>query len=111
MADQITITEVVEQVIVAEENLTLSLAEERVEVVDVGIQGPPGPQGTSGDAHFFQAFTSVSTVTVTHNLGKRPAVSVIDSAGDEVEGAVDHIDSNTLTVSFSAPFSGNVVLN
>jgi hypothetical protein len=32
-------------------------------------------------------------VTVNHNLGKRPAVTIIDSAGDEVFGDVNHISA------------------
>lgn len=70
--------------------------------VDVGAIG--------GDKSFSQTFNA-ATVTVNHNLGKYPAVSVIDSAGDEVEGVVDHVTMNTLTLSFSAPFSGTVICN
>jgi hypothetical protein len=83
-------------------------------VISVGIQGPAGPQGipgSGGDKTFTQAFASVSSVTVTHNLGKYPAVSVLDSAGDECEGDVDHLSVNQFTVTFSAPFSGSVICN
>lgn len=46
--------------------------------------------------------------TVNHNLGRFPAVSVVDSAGSVVIGDVTYVSVNTLTVAFSAPFSGNV---
>jgi hypothetical protein len=82
-----------------------------VEVISVGIQGPQGPPGPSGDLHFEQIFTSLSTVTVTHNLNKKPAVTVIDSAGDEVVGDVDHTSNNQFVVTFSAPFSGTIFCN
>ncbi|HRY32123.1 MAG TPA: hypothetical protein P5531_04055 [Bacteroidales bacterium] len=49
--------------------------------------------------------------TVTHNLGKRPSVTVTDTAGTQVEGQVDYVNSNTLTITFSAPFSGYAELN
>ena len=39
----------------------------------------------SRDAHYEQTFTNQSQVSVEHNLGKRPAVTIIDSAGDECE--------------------------
>ena len=82
------------------------------EVVFVGEVGLPGADGAPGtDAHFTQDFTGSSTVTVTHNLGKLPAVTVIDSAGDEVKGDVDHQGINQLVISFSAPFSGKVICN
>lgn len=64
-----------------------------------------------GDKTFTQSFTAASVVPVTHNLGKYPAVTVMDSAGDEVEGDVDFTSDNTLTVAFSAPFSGMVTCN
>jgi hypothetical protein len=69
------------------------------------------PANDLADKTYTQDFTVASTVTVTHNLGKYPAVTVIDSAGDEVEGDVDHVSMSELTVSFSAPFSGKVILN
>lgn len=64
-----------------------------------------------GDKNFIQAFTSQTTVTVTHNLGKRPAVTIIDSANDECEGDVVHTSINQLVVTFSASFSGTVICN
>lgn len=91
-----------EQVIVENEIVT---------IVSVGEQGPPGPPGASGDKHYEQSFTNQSSVTVDHNLGKFPSVTVIDTANDEVEGSVDHISINQVIVSFSASFSGKVVCN
>jgi hypothetical protein len=64
-----------------------------------------------GDANYEQSFTSASTVTVTHNLGKKPAVHIQDSTGDEVEGDVHHDSNNQLTITFSAAFTGKVVCN
>lgn len=75
-----------------------------------GVDGQDGADGT-GDLTFTQPFGVTSSVTVNHNLGKFPSVTVIDSAGDEVEGAVDHLNANSLTVTFAAPFSGVVYLN
>ena len=49
--------------------------------------------------------------SITHNLGKYPSVTVTDSAGDEVEGEVRYNGVNSVTVTFSAPFSGKAYLN
>lgn len=63
------------------------------------------------DKNFTQEFGPASSVTVNHNLAKYPAVTVMDSAGDEVEGDIAFTSANSLTVSFSAPFSGTVTCN
>ncbi len=52
-----------------------------------------------------------NTWTVNHSLEKFPSVSIVDSAGDTVEGSVKHINSNTLTIMFSAAFAGKAYLN
>ena len=49
--------------------------------------------------------------TITHNLGKFPSVSVVDSAEEEVIGEVQHNNNNSLTVKFTAAFSGKAYLN
>jgi len=66
---------------------------------------------TGGDKNYIQEFNTTDTVTVTHNLAKYPAVMVVDSAYDVVEGDIIFTSLNTLTVSFSAPFSGTVTCN
>lgn len=55
--------------------------------------------------------TAAAVWTITHNLGRFPSVTVVDSADTQVVGDVDYIDENTLTVSFVAPFSGSAYLN
>lgn len=47
-----------------------------------------------------------ATWTVTHNLGKRPAVSVVDSAGSLVEGDISYTNDNTAVLTFVGAFSG-----
>lgn len=48
---------------------------------------------------------------VVHNLGKRPAVTVVDSAGTAVIGEVDYLDDNTVRLTFCAAFSGAAYFN
>jgi hypothetical protein len=49
--------------------------------------------------------------TITHNLGFKPNVTVIDSAGNIVEGEIAYTNSNSLTVSFASAFSGKAYLS
>lgn len=63
------------------------------------------------DKNYYQVFTNQSSVTATHNLGKYPSVTVFNSAGDEVVGAVNYLSINVLTVTFSSSFTGIVTLN
>jgi len=65
----------------------------------------------ANDANFTYPFTTVSTVSVTHNLNKQPAVTVIDSAGDEVIGDVNYVSNNVVVVSFTSAFSGIIICN
>lgn len=67
---------------------------------------------TTGDLNFtFTQGTPATTWTITHNLGKFPSVSVVDSADTQVYGDVEYIDDNSLRVTFSAAFGGKAYLN
>ena len=48
---------------------------------------------------------------VTHNLGKFPSITVIDTGGTVVNGEYTYIDTNNITLNFSAPFAGKAYLN
>jgi hypothetical protein len=69
------------------------------------------PNGTGADKYYTQSFTLASSVTVTHNLGKYPSVTVKDSAGTSYMITPTYIDLNTLLVEFGASFSGTVICN
>jgi hypothetical protein len=64
----------------------------------------------SGNYTHTQSVSS-ATWTITHNLGYRPAVSVVDSGGNHVVGDVNYVSVNALTISFSAPFGGSAYLS
>jgi hypothetical protein len=66
---------------------------------------------TLADKNYVHNFSVESEVTVNHNLGKYPAVQVMDSAGDEVEGEVYYVNTIQLIVRFTNPFSGMVTCN
>lgn len=48
---------------------------------------------------------------IVHNLNKYPAVSIIDSAGDEVVGNVHYDSENQVTITFAGAFKGIATLN
>lgn len=51
------------------------------------------------------------TWVINHNLGFKPNVTVVDSAGTIYEGEITYTNTNSLTVSFSAAFSGKAYLS
>jgi hypothetical protein len=63
------------------------------------------------DKYYRQDFGVSTTVTVNHNLGKRPSITVVDSAGDEVECTVQHVNDNECILSLAGGFSGSVFCN
>lgn len=65
------------------------------------------PVVTGEDKHYVHTQMSASeTWEITHNLGKYPAVSIVDSSGNLVVGEVSYKDKNNLTLTFSSAFSG-----
>lgn len=48
---------------------------------------------------------------IVHNLGKRPSITVVDSAGTVVIGEYEYTDENTVVCTFSGAFSGECYLN
>jgi hypothetical protein len=65
-----------------------------------------------GDLNFtFTQASAQSVWNITHNLGKFPSVSVIDSAGTNVIGQVDYTNNNELILTFTAAFAGVAYLN
>lgn len=52
-----------------------------------------------------------SSWVVTHNLGFRPSVTIIDLDGDVVNGDVVYNTANQLTLTFAQPIKGEAYLN
>jgi hypothetical protein len=73
--------------------------------------GGTGGTGGIGDSFTFTQGTPSSSWSITHGLGRFPAVAVADSTGRLVEGDVQYLSANTLTVSFSGAFSGTATCN
>ena len=64
------------------------------------------------DANFvFTQGTPSDTWNITHNLGKFCSVTVVDTSKQIVIGDITYVNNNSLTITFSAPFSGEAFLN
>lgn len=64
------------------------------------------------DKHFeYVQDVPSATWEIEHNLGKEPSVSVVDSAGNIVEGDYNYVNTNKVILSFSSAFSGKAYLN
>ena len=64
------------------------------------------------DANFvFTQGIPSATWNITHNLNKFPSVTVVDSSKQIVIGDVTYTNTNSLVITFSAPFSGEAYLN
>ena len=48
---------------------------------------------------------------VSHNLGKFPSISVVDTANTVVTGQYEYTDNNNVILTFSAGFAGKAYLN
>lgn len=48
---------------------------------------------------------------ITHDLDKYPSITVKTSSGDTVEGFINYVNKNAITIIFNAPFSGIALLN
>lgn len=88
-----------------------------------GPEGPTGPQGLKGDPGTQGglilsdvAYTHIQSIpsdvwTIEHPLSYPPSVTIVDSAGTEVEGGVQYLSPTTIRVVFSAGFSGTAYLS
>ena len=65
----------------------------------------------SARLHIHHQNNASTTWVINHNLNKFPSVSVVDSANTTVEGGIQYNNQNTLTLTFSASFSGKAYLN
>ena len=71
-----------------------------------------GVTGGGGDAHYTHVQgVAEATWNVTHNLGKRASVTVVDSTDNIVFGEVEYLTMNTIRLKFAGAFSGKAYFN
>lgn len=110
--------ESVEQTISVEAAETASVTITEATRPDVTVVSSSAPKivvggaGGSGDIHYvFSQDIPSALWTITHNLNKKPSVTVVSSADIVMYGDITYLNTNKLTVTFSAPFSGKAYLN
>lgn len=65
----------------------------------------------SQDTFVYPQLTASAVWVIAHGLGNFPSVTVLDSAGNTVFGEITYTDANTVTLTFSAAFTGTAYLN
>ena len=84
---------------------------------DTGATGPQGPPGsitnfnTSLVSFTYEKATNANVWNITHNLGFRPAVTVMDYGHNNIECDIEHLNANSLTLTFSDVVSGYAYLS
>ena len=66
---------------------------------------------TITSTYIYEQGVAASVWEINHNMGKFPSVTVVDSAGSQVIGAVEYKDINNLEITFNSSFSGKAYLN
>jgi len=67
--------------------------------------------GGVSDKHLEYEFQNTSVVTLDHNFGKIPSVTILDDVDEEIMGDVDHISINRVVILFDREISGKIILN
>lgn len=75
-----------------------------IDATTLKVGGTAVPVGPHEYTHVQNS--AATTWNVVHGLGRHPAIMIVDSAGSVVEGDVDYVDSNNVTLTFSSAFSG-----
>ena len=65
----------------------------------------------SQDTFVYPQLTPSAVWVIGHGLGNFPSVTVLDSSGNTVFGEITYTDANTVTLTFSAAFTGTAYLN
>jgi len=68
-------------------------------------------QGSSDKTFEFDQPTPAAVWNITHNLGKFPSITVIDSGDTVVTGQYTYTNNNNVVLNFSAAFAGKAYLN
>lgn len=102
MSNKVVIQDVRPNVVTVTESVT--------KVATIAQQGPPGPPGVD-KSYVHEQHTPDTTWVIHHNLSKFPSVTVVDSGGTNVVGNIVYDTVNTVTLTFSAAFSGKAFFN
>jgi len=76
-------------------------------VIEVRLSGA---SSSNTRRHIHTQSSPASSWTITHTLGGKPSVMVVDTADTVVFGEVTYISNNEIRVDFTAAFAGYVYL-
>jgi hypothetical protein len=76
-----------------------------------GPQGPPGPSGSEAQTFVHNQATPTSVWAITHSLPYPPNITIVDSAGSQIEGDIVYTSGTVVTVTLSAATSGKAFLS
>ena len=68
-------------------------------------------EGIQDSFFVFEQAIASDTWEVTHNLKKKPAITVVDSAENVVEGDYTYLDENRVILKFNSAFVGKAYFN
>ena len=80
-------------------------------VITIQRRNSPDLSITYRSGYIYNQGVPSDTWVINHNLNKNPSVTIVSSAGEEVEGAVVINSLNQITITFCAAFSGKAYLN
>lgn len=100
-------------VVIVEDDGVVNVVE-TAEVVNVietpAAQGPSGAAGQSANASYpHMQGTALDVWTVNHNLGFRPAITVLSVGGREMWAEILHTSANQAMVYFDSPVAGMAI--
>jgi len=82
------------------------------QVLWVDTDEPNPPSGGGGDLTYVYTQNTPSTNwDVTHNLGKFPSVTTVDTGGTELIPDLSYLDISSVRLSFGAPTTGKAYFN
>lgn len=81
-----------------------------VSLITPGPQGPPGANGANA-VYIHNQVTPSATWIISHNMGFKPSVELLNSGSQEIEGDVIHTSQNVTVAYFNTPISGFARLN
>lgn len=80
-------------------------------VITIQRRNSPDLSITYRSGYIYNQGVPSDTWVINHNLNKNPSVTIVSSAGEEVEGAVVINSLNQITITFCGSFSGKAYLN
>lgn len=90
-------------------NVVVAPVTNQISIASSGLQGPAATLDRFAYVH--TQTSPDSTWVIEHGLGWHPNITVIDSAGTNVEGDIEYVSENSVTLRFSAGFSGTAYLS